>query len=123
MTLAGPVRARLVADAGADGAAQWTVTLCVEREDGAWHNLCEGVARGAGPVEVDLGAVCVDVAAGERLVVLVAGSSFPRWPRPAAAGQRDLAVGIRPFDRARRADRSASAGARSGTGRRYRRIG
>jgi predicted acyl esterase len=93
-TLAGPVRARLAAEA--DAGALWTVTLCLEQADGALHNLCEGVARAGGgehAVVVELGDVCVDVADGQALVVLVAGSSFPRWPRPPAAGTQRIGAG------------------------------
>ena len=87
LTLAGPVRARL---AGADGAL-WTATLCVEHADGFLQNVCEGVARGgAADVTVELGDACIEVTAGQALVLLVAGSSFPRWPRPPAAGTQRI---------------------------------
>jgi uncharacterized protein len=89
LTLAGPVRARLQTAAGTCADALWTVTLCVEHPTGELHNLCEGVARAAASADrvcVELGDVCVDVAAGQALVALVAGGSFPRWPRPGAAG-------------------------------------
>ena len=76
-----------------DDEAQWAVTLCVERACGAWHNLCEGVARGAGDVTVELGDVCADVAAGERLVLLVAASCYPRWPRPPGRASQALGPG------------------------------
>jgi uncharacterized protein len=86
-TLAGPVRARLSIGAEGTEPAFWAVTLCVERPDGALHNLCEGVARApadATHVDVELGDVCIEIAPGEALVTLIAGSSFPRWPRPPA---------------------------------------
>jgi uncharacterized protein len=90
LRLAGPVRARL---AGADGAL-WTATLCVEHEDGFLQNVCEGVARGGGPdVTVELGDACIEVAPGQALVLLVAGSSYPRWPRPVAAGTQRIGAG------------------------------
>ena len=91
VTLGGPVRAHLAVKS--DDEAQWAVTLCVERACGAWHNLCEGVARGAGDVTVELGDVCADVAAGERLVLLVAASSYPRWPRPPGRASQALGPG------------------------------
>jgi uncharacterized protein len=94
VTLAGPVRARL--RTAADGAAHWVVTLCLEAADGALHNLSEGIARapaGATEVTVELGDVCVEVGAGQALVALLAGSSFPRWPRPEAAGTQEILAG------------------------------
>jgi uncharacterized protein len=96
VTLAGPLRARL--RTSAEGPAYWVVTVCLEAADGALHNLCEGIARaptGATDVTVELGDVCVEVGAGQALVALVAGSSFPRWPRPETAGAQQILVGSR----------------------------
>ena len=79
---AGPVQARL--RTAAEGPAAWVVTLCLEAADGALHNLCEGIARapaGATDVTVELGDVRVEVGAGQALVALLAGSSFPRAGR------------------------------------------
>jgi hypothetical protein len=75
----------------------WTVTLCVEQHDGALHNLTEGVATdaGHGGVTVSLGDVCAVIEAGQPVVALIAGSSFPRWPRPASAGTQRLLEGSR----------------------------
>jgi putative CocE/NonD family hydrolase len=80
--LAGPVRALLRTEA--EPGSMWTVTLCVRQPDGALHNVTEGVGRdeGNGTVTVPLGDVCATVEAGQPLVALVAGSSYPRWPRP-----------------------------------------
>jgi hypothetical protein len=39
--------------------------------------------------------VCATVEAGQPLVALVAGSSFPRWPRPKARGTQRLLGGSR----------------------------
>ena len=80
--LAGPVSTVLRTEA--QPGSVWTVTLCVEQPDGALHNLSEGVAtdKGNGTVTVSLGNVCATVEPGQPLVALVAGSSFPRWPRP-----------------------------------------
>jgi predicted acyl esterase len=88
--LAGPARALLRTEAEPGGL--WTVTLCVEQPDGALHNLSEGVAsdEGDGTVEVSLGDVCAAVQPGQPLVALVAGSSFPRWPRPKQLGTQRL---------------------------------
>jgi uncharacterized protein len=80
--LAGPVRALLRTEA--EPGSMWTVTLCVRQPDGALHNVTEGVGKdeGNGTVTVSLGDVCATVEPGQPLVALVAGSSFPRWPRP-----------------------------------------
>lgn len=95
-TLAGPVRARLRTVADGPGDACWVVILCVERTDGSLQNVCEGIARAparATEVTVELGDVCVEVAAGQALVALLAGSSFPRWPRPETAGAQEILQG------------------------------
>ena len=80
--LAGPACALLRTEA--EPGSMWAVTLCVQQPDGALHNLTEGVGtdEGDGTVTVSLGDVCATVEPGESLVALVAGSSFPRWPRP-----------------------------------------
>jgi uncharacterized protein len=93
--LAGPVRALLRTEA--EPGAMWTVTLCLEQPDGALHNLTEGVATddGGGTVAVPLGDVCAAVEPPQRLVALVAGSSFPRWPRPKPLGAQRLLMGSR----------------------------
>jgi uncharacterized protein len=98
MTLAGPLWAKLNVRTDGPSDAYWVVSICVEQPDGALHNLCEGIGRApanARSVTVDLGDVCVDVAHDQALVVLVAGSAFPRWPRPLAAGTQHLNVGSR----------------------------
>jgi uncharacterized protein len=93
--LAGSARAVLRTEA--EPGSMWTVTLCVEQPDGALHNLTEGVATdaGVGGVTVSLGEVCAAIEAGRPVVALVAGSSFPRWPRPASAGRQRLLEGSR----------------------------
>jgi predicted acyl esterase len=93
--LAGPARALLRTEA--EPGVTWTMTLCVEQPDGALHNLTEGVATdtGEGSVDVPLGDVCATVEPGQRLVALVAGSSFPRWPRPKQLGTQRLLEGSR----------------------------
>lgn len=96
ITLAGPVSARLAIAPPRGHVAMWTVTLCLEHPNGAWYNLCEGVARsepGDDVVVVELGDICVDVRAGQRLVSLVAGSSYPRWPRPEHIGGQAITRG------------------------------
>ncbi len=94
VTLAGPVRAQL--QVRADAEAFWAVTLCVEHEDGFLQNVCEGIRRaapGTTSVTVELGDACIEVAPGQSLVALVAGSSYPRWPRPPAAGTQRIGEG------------------------------
>ena len=94
--LAGPVRAHLRTRAEGGETRDWAVTLCVEHADGALVNLAEGVARrpvGDDHVVVDVGDVFVQLQPGERLVLLVAGGSFPRWEAPAAPGRQDVLVG------------------------------
>ena len=98
LNLTGPVRARLAIDADTGADALWTATLCVEHADGFLQNICEGVARTpprATDATVELGDVCVEVAPGQALVVLLAGSSYPRWPRPAAPGTQRVESGSR----------------------------
>jgi uncharacterized protein len=93
--LAGPASAMLLTEA--EPGSMWTVTLCVEQPDGALHNLTEGVGtdRGDGTVSVPLGDVCAAVEPGQPLVALVAGSSFPRWPRPRHVGTQRVLEGSR----------------------------
>jgi putative CocE/NonD family hydrolase len=93
--LAGPARALLRTEA--KPGSTWAVTLCVEQPDGALHNLTEGVGtdEGDGTVMVSLGDVCATLEAGQPLVALVAGSSFPRWPRPKARGTQRMLEGSR----------------------------
>lgn len=98
LVLAGPITARLAvsADGPPDADRTWTATLCAERPDGALHNLAEGVARAprsAGAVDVGLGDTFVCLTAGTKLVLLVAGSAFPRWPLPAADGVQHVLEG------------------------------
>jgi hypothetical protein len=75
----------------------WTVTLCVQQPDGALHNLTEGVGtdEGDGTVTISLGDVCATVEPGQPLVALVAGSSFPRWPRPECRRTQRVLAGSR----------------------------
>ena len=90
--LAGPIVARLRADADG-GDALWALTLCVEQPDGALHNLADGVAAGAGELAVELGDAFALLPAGAALVLLVAGSSHPRWPRPSRARRQAVGPG------------------------------
>jgi uncharacterized protein len=91
--LAGPASAVLRTDA--EGGSTWAVTLCLEQPDGALHNLTEGVAidDGTGTTVVRLGDVCATVEPDQPVVALVAGSSFPRWPRPRGGATQRLLEG------------------------------
>jgi uncharacterized protein len=95
--LAGPMRVRLNAAVASDpGDRLWCATLCVERPDGALHNLAEGVARaapGGDAVEIELGHTLSLLERGTTLVLLLAGSSYPRWPKPAGDGVRSVGSG------------------------------
>lgn len=98
--LAGPITAKLSTAASGDGDADadalWVATLCVQQPDGALDNLSEGVAvapASADRVSIDLGHTCAWLPAGSTLVLLVAGSSFPRWPRPAARRTQRVLAG------------------------------
>lgn len=98
LLLAGPMRAQLATATTRDGDHDrlWVATLCVQQVDGALHNLAEGVAaapRDAAGVPVELGDTFAYLPRGSTLVLLVAGSSFPRWPRPAAKGNQRLLAG------------------------------
>jgi predicted acyl esterase len=93
--LAGPACALLRTEA--EPGSMWAVTLCVQQPDGALHNLTEGVGtdEGDGTVTISLGDVCATVKRGQPLVALVAGSSFPRWPRPRSRGTQRMLEGSR----------------------------
>lgn len=87
--LAGPVTVRVDGDVDASQDGLWVVTLCLQRPDGTLLNISGGVARapvGRAVVDVELDDICLELADDEVLVVLVAGSSFPRWPRPGGDG-------------------------------------
>jgi putative CocE/NonD family hydrolase len=91
--LSGPVRARLRVRARGGPTRDWTATLCLARADGVLLNLAEGIARcpvDAAEVTVELGDVCVELQAGESLVLLVAGAAWPRWEPPAHAGLQEV---------------------------------
>jgi uncharacterized protein len=98
MLLAGPITAHLEVAADGDGDRLWVATLCVEQADGALHNLVDGVAGApvdAPRVDVELGDTFAWLPAGSTVVLLVAGSSFPRWPRPSEAGVQRVLAGSR----------------------------
>jgi predicted acyl esterase len=96
--LAGPITAEvsIAAVGGGDADALWVATLCVQQSDGALDNLSEGVAVAratADRVSIELGHTCAWLPAASTLVLLVAGSSFPRWPRPATRRTQRILAG------------------------------
>jgi uncharacterized protein len=94
--LAGPVSARLPVAADGEGRCDWAATLCLVGSDGRLDNLCEGIARcdaTAAEVAIELGDVCVELAPGARLALLVAGGSFPRWEGVSRAGRQRVMPG------------------------------
>jgi putative CocE/NonD family hydrolase len=94
--LAGTVTVRLDGDVAVDPGGLWVVTLCLQRADGPLLNISAGVAAapaGRAVVVVELDDVCLEVTPEDALVVLVAGSSFPRWPRPGGDGRQRVLAG------------------------------
>jgi uncharacterized protein len=88
LLVAGPAALRLAVSAEGGDPRQWVAILCREEPDGSLINLAEGVALAAPDtpeVTVELGDVCVELPAGERLVVLVTGGLRLRFPPPASA--------------------------------------
>jgi predicted acyl esterase len=96
MFLAGPVTADLNVAATGTTPRLWSATLCVSRPDGTLHNLGEGIARAEPDIDrvrVELGQVGAFLPPGSSLVLLVAGSSFPRWPRPDGPAEQSVRPG------------------------------
>jgi uncharacterized protein len=86
--LAGPVTAHLLTglpESSNDSQQLWVATLCVQGEAGQLDNLVGGVAiaQAGRPCVVELGDTFAWLPAGSRLVLLISGSSYPRWPLPA----------------------------------------
>jgi hypothetical protein len=65
----------------------FTATLVALAADGTPQTLCDGVLRSRGApgqtrrLELDLGAACARLQAGQRLRLAVSSSAFPRWDR------------------------------------------
>jgi predicted acyl esterase len=94
--LAGPVTVSLRVAPGGSATRDWVVTLCLQGSDGRWDNLTEGIARVPGEADevvIPLGDICVALPARARLIVLVAGASFPRWDPVSAPGPRVVREG------------------------------
>lgn len=98
LILAGPITARLNVCTHRNNGSErlWVATLCVLQGNGELHNVADGVATSAsleGAVAIELGDIFAWVPSGSILVLLLAGSSFPRWPKPGAAGPQSVLVG------------------------------
>jgi uncharacterized protein len=98
LLLAGPVTVLLSTGAEPDSGSDrlWVATLALLQQTGELHNLAEGIAAACArdvSLQVDLGDVLVWVPAGSTLVLLVAGSSFPRWPAPQTSGRQSVLRG------------------------------
>jgi len=86
LRIAGRVRLELATAATGDGQRQWAAMCCIATADGALDALLDGVVTApadAPGVVLDLGDIAIELAAGDRLVVLVAGGWYPRWEPPA----------------------------------------
>jgi putative CocE/NonD family hydrolase len=91
LVAAGPVTATLAVAATGDEPRQWVAILCHEEADGALVNLAEGAAVApahADEVVLELGDVCVELAPGARLALLVAGGLARRFPLPATTSEQ-----------------------------------
>ncbi|WP_438453141.1 CocE/NonD family hydrolase [Streptomyces asiaticus] len=74
----------------------WVATLCISRPDGRLHNIAEGVASSSPDdedVTVELGDTFYLLPADTEIVLLVAGSSFPRWPVPDLGADQAVITG------------------------------
>ncbi len=102
-TLGGPVSVVLFAASSA-AVTDFTAALVALDADGTPRTLCDGVLRSHGApgearrIELDLGAACARLEAGQRLRLTVSSSAFPRWDRashtevePGAAAESEVA--------------------------------
>ena len=88
---AGPARATLTVAATGEAPRQWIAILCAEDAEGALVNLAEGAAvapAGAGEIAIELGDICVELAPGARLALLVMGGLARRFPAPATPSEQ-----------------------------------
>jgi putative CocE/NonD family hydrolase len=86
-TLGGPVKLLLFAASSA-ALTDFCAALSALAPDGTVQPLCEGILRSRGEpgavrrLELDLGAACARLEAGQRLRLAITSSGFPRWDRP-----------------------------------------
>jgi predicted acyl esterase len=88
---AGRVTTTLAIAATGEASRQWVAILCLEEADGALVNLAEGASTapaGADEITLDLGDVCIDLAPGAQLALLVSGGLARRFPAPATASEQ-----------------------------------
>jgi hypothetical protein len=98
LVLAGPARLRLAASSRG-GAGALFATLVDVWPGGVARRLAGGVVtvgRSPATVTVDLGEVCCRLEAGRSLRLELAGSDFPRHPRPAGINEATTATLLRP---------------------------
>jgi uncharacterized protein len=91
LTAVGPATAMLAVAATGSDARQWVAILCLEDAEGALVNLAEGVAvapAAASEITIELGDLCIELAPGARLALLVAGGLARRFPAPAASSEQ-----------------------------------
>ena len=96
LVAAGPASATLAIAASGDAARQWVAILCVEEAGGELVNVAEGIAQvpaDAAEVTIELGDICVDLEAGARLALVVAGGLAGRFPPPATASEQRVESG------------------------------
>ena len=98
LVAAGRVTATLAVAATGDEPRQWVGILCHEDADGALVNIADGAClapAGASEITLDLGDVCIELAQGSRIALLVSGGLARRFPAPAtAADQRVNAASL-----------------------------
>jgi predicted acyl esterase len=92
----GRVTATLAVTATGAEARQWVAILCLEDEGGALVNLAEGACEApasTAEITVDLGDVCIELAPGARLALVVSGGLARRFPAPATASTQRVGGG------------------------------
>jgi predicted acyl esterase len=76
---------------------QWVAMLCLEEADGALVNLADGATTAPADTDeitLDLGDVCVELAPGARLALLVSGGLARRFPAPATASEQRVGEAV-----------------------------
>jgi predicted acyl esterase len=87
----GRVTATLAIAASGGEARQWVAILCLEEEDGSLVNLADGASAApadSSELALDLGDICIELAPGARLALLVSGGLAGRFPAPASASEQ-----------------------------------
>jgi len=71
--------------------------LCLEEADGGLVNLADGATTAPADTDeitLDLGDVCVELAPGARLALLVSGGLARRFPAPATASEQRVGEAV-----------------------------